>query len=96
MLKFTTTKASRIPTRVRIALAEKGLSDTVVFISIDVPRGEHRLLVLPRKTRRPLFPRLSSTMAPASANARPLRSIPTIWSANRRDPENPPGHLRRH
>jgi glutathione S-transferase len=30
------------PTRVRIALAEKNLSDKVEFISIDVPGGEHK------------------------------------------------------
>ena len=30
------------PTRVRIALAEKGLTDKVEFISVDVPNGEHR------------------------------------------------------
>jgi len=31
------------PTRVRIALAEKGLLGKVEFISLDVPGGEHRL-----------------------------------------------------
>ncbi|MFM9942475.1 MAG: glutathione S-transferase family protein [Hyphomicrobiaceae bacterium] len=30
------------PARVRIALAEKGLTDKVQFITIDVPKGEHR------------------------------------------------------
>jgi glutathione S-transferase len=30
------------PARVRIALAEKGLTDKVAFITIDVPNGEHR------------------------------------------------------
>ena len=30
------------PARVRIALAEKGLSDQVEFISVDVPKGEHK------------------------------------------------------
>jgi glutathione S-transferase len=30
------------PARVRIALAEKGLTDRVEFINIDVPAGEHR------------------------------------------------------
>ncbi|HEX4801789.1 MAG: glutathione S-transferase family protein [Myxococcales bacterium] len=30
------------PTRVRIALAEKGLTDRVEFISVDVPAGEHK------------------------------------------------------
>jgi glutathione S-transferase len=30
------------PARVRIALAEKGLTDKVQFITIDVPNGEHR------------------------------------------------------
>lgn len=30
------------PTRVRIALAEKGLTSKVQFISVDVPGGEHK------------------------------------------------------
>lgn len=30
------------PARVRIALAEKGLTEQVEFISVDVPNGEHR------------------------------------------------------
>jgi glutathione S-transferase len=30
------------PLRVRIALAEKGLSDKVEFVSVDVPNGGHR------------------------------------------------------
>jgi glutathione S-transferase len=30
------------PTRVRIALAEKGLTDRVEFVSVDVPAGEHK------------------------------------------------------
>lgn len=30
------------PARIRIALAEKGLTDKVEFISIDVPAGEHK------------------------------------------------------
>jgi len=30
------------PTRVRIALAEKGLTDRVEFVSINVPAGEHK------------------------------------------------------
>jgi glutathione S-transferase len=30
------------PARVRIALAEKGLTEKVQFITIDVPNGEHR------------------------------------------------------
>lgn len=30
------------PARVRIALAEKGLSDEVEFISVNVPEGEHQ------------------------------------------------------
>lgn len=30
------------PARVRIALAEKGITDQVEFIHIDVPNGEHR------------------------------------------------------
>lgn len=43
MLKIYDYKGFPNPTRVRIALAEKGLSDKVEFISIDVPGGEHRL-----------------------------------------------------
>ena len=30
------------PARIRIALAEKGITDKVEFIKIDVPNGEHR------------------------------------------------------
>ena len=30
------------PARVRIALAEKGLTDRVEFVTIDVPNGEHK------------------------------------------------------
>lgn len=30
------------PTRIRIALAEKGLTDQTEFVMVDVPRGEHR------------------------------------------------------
>ena len=30
------------PMRIRIALAEKGLTDKVEFVSVDVPNGEHR------------------------------------------------------
>lgn len=30
------------PTRVRIAVAEKGLSDRVSYITVDVPGGEHK------------------------------------------------------
>ena len=30
------------PARVRIALAEKGLTDSVEFVSVDVPGGEHK------------------------------------------------------
>lgn len=43
MLKIYDYKGFPNPTRVRIALAEKELSDEVEFISIDVPAGEHRL-----------------------------------------------------
>lgn len=31
------------PARVRIALAEKGLTDQVEFVTIDVPNGDHKL-----------------------------------------------------
>ena len=30
------------PARIRIALAEKGLTDQVEFVSVDVPNGEHQ------------------------------------------------------
>ena len=30
------------PTRIRIALAEKGLTDGVEYVPVDVPNGEHR------------------------------------------------------
>ena len=30
------------PARIRIAVAEKGLTDTIEFVPVDVPNGEHR------------------------------------------------------
>jgi Glutathione S-transferase, N-terminal domain len=35
-------KAFPNPWRVRIALAEKGLTEQVEFIQVDVPQGEHK------------------------------------------------------
>ena len=49
MLKIYDFKGFPNPTRVRIALAEKELSDKVEFISIDVPGGEHRLPAFAKK-----------------------------------------------
>jgi glutathione S-transferase len=49
MLKIYDYKGFPNPTRVRIALAEKGLSDRVEFISINVPDGEHRLPTFAKK-----------------------------------------------
>jgi glutathione S-transferase len=49
MLKIYDYKGFPNPTRVRIALAEKGLSDKVEFISVDVPAGEHRLPAFVKK-----------------------------------------------
>jgi glutathione S-transferase len=49
MLKIYDYKGFPNPTRVRIALAEKGLSEKVEFISVDVPGGEHRLPAFVRK-----------------------------------------------
>jgi glutathione S-transferase len=49
MLKIYDYKGFPNPTRVRIALAEKGLSDKVEFISVDVPGGEHRLPTFVKK-----------------------------------------------
>ena len=37
------------PARIRIALAEKGLTDKVEFIHVDVPAGEHRKKEFRRK-----------------------------------------------
>ncbi len=42
MLKIYDFKGFPNPARVRIALAEKGLTDQVEFIHVDVPKGEHR------------------------------------------------------
>lgn len=42
MLKIYDFKGFPNPTRVRIALAEKGLTDQVEFVTIDVPAGEHK------------------------------------------------------
>jgi glutathione S-transferase len=49
MLRIYDYKGFPNPTRVRIALAEKGLSEKVQFISIDVPGGEHRLPAFAKK-----------------------------------------------
>ena len=42
MLKIYDFKGFPNPTRIRIALAEKGLGDKVDFVTIDVPAGEHK------------------------------------------------------
>jgi glutathione S-transferase len=42
MLKIYDFKGFPNPARIRIALAEKGLTDQVKFVNIDVPGGEHR------------------------------------------------------
>jgi glutathione S-transferase len=42
MMKIYDFKGFPNPTRVRIALAEKGLIDKVQFVNVDVPRGEHK------------------------------------------------------
>ena len=42
MMKVHDYKGFPNPTRIRIALAEKGLSDAVEFVTVDVPAGEHK------------------------------------------------------
>ena len=42
MLKIYDFKGFPNPTRVRIAIAEKGLLDRVTFVTVDVPAGEHK------------------------------------------------------
>ena len=42
MIKIYDYKGFPNPTRIRIALAEKNASDKVEFITVDVPKGEHR------------------------------------------------------
>ncbi len=42
MMKIHDFKGFPNPARVRIALAEKGLTDQVEFVHVDVPNGEHR------------------------------------------------------
>ena len=42
MMKVYEYKAFPNPLRVRIALAEKGLTEQVEFIQVDVPNGEHK------------------------------------------------------
>ena len=42
MLRIYDFKGFPNPTRVRIALAEKGLTDRVEFVTVDVPGGEHK------------------------------------------------------
>jgi glutathione S-transferase len=41
-MKIYEYKAFPNPWRVRIALAEKGLSDRVEFVQVDLPQGEHK------------------------------------------------------
>jgi glutathione S-transferase len=41
-MKLYEYKAFPNPWRVRIALAEKGLTDRVEFVQVDVPQGEHK------------------------------------------------------
>ena len=43
MMKIYDFKGFPNPARVRIALAEKGLTDQVEFVHVDVPGGAHRL-----------------------------------------------------
>jgi len=42
MLKIHDYKGFPNPTRVRIAVAEKGLQDQVRFVNVDVPKAEHK------------------------------------------------------
>ena len=42
MLKIHDYKGFPNPTRIRIAISEKGLSDQVSFVSVDLPAGEHQ------------------------------------------------------
>ena len=42
MMKVYDYKGFPNPTRIRIALAEKGLTDAVEFVTVDVPAGEHK------------------------------------------------------
>lgn len=42
MMKIHDYKGFPNPTRIRIAVAEKGLSDAVEFVTVDVPAGEHK------------------------------------------------------
>jgi glutathione S-transferase len=42
MFKIHDYKGFPNPTRIRIAISEKGLSDQVSFVSVDVPAGEHK------------------------------------------------------
>ena len=44
------------PARVRIALAEKGLTDKLDFIHVDVPAGEHQQDALRSKNPSPAVP----------------------------------------
>lgn len=42
MFKIHDYKGFPNPTRIRIAISEKGLSEQVSFVSVDVPAGEHK------------------------------------------------------
>lgn len=42
MLRIHDYKGFPNPTRVRIAIAEKGLKDEIAFVNVDVPKAEHK------------------------------------------------------
>jgi glutathione S-transferase len=42
MLRIHDYKGFPNPTRVRIAVAEKGLQDEIVFVNVNVPAAEHK------------------------------------------------------
>ena len=73
------------PARVSIALAEKGLTDKVMFVTIDVPGGAHKKPGVPGEdSHRAPCPSSSSTMARRSPSARQSRSTWTISPVSRR------------
>ena len=71
------------PARVRIALEEKGLTDQVEFVSVDVPGGEHKTAAFAAKNPAPRCGCWSSRTEPALRNAPPSPNISTICRASR-------------
>ncbi|MGJ9419101.1 glutathione S-transferase N-terminal domain-containing protein [Massilia sp. CMS3.1] len=63
------------PARVRIALSEKGATDKIQFVHVDVMKGEHRLPAFISKNPSASVPVLELDDGTSSANARASPNI---------------------